>query len=101
MRNAFLAALAVLPLMSGAAFAGVEQIYEGPSTPLIGGSAGTETGTEAQFARGPIRTISESRVVTRDTGNERAAEFTGLAASLRNGAGCGSASSSSSVTGQV
>ena len=63
------------------AFAGNEQIYEGPAMPVLSSTAGTETGTEAEFVPGTTVVLSESRVVAHDTGNERQPVFDGMPAS--------------------
>ena len=81
MRHTLLAAIAVLPLMSGAAFAGNEQINEGTSMPIVSAPALTETNSSAIFQPGPSTRFYESRVATNETGNERPAVFDGMLAS--------------------
>ena len=81
MRNILIAAIATLPLMSGVAFAGNEQPYQGSAMPVIGAPAATETNTQAYLQPGPAVTRSLSRVATTETGNERPADFGGMAAS--------------------
>ena len=81
MRNALFAAIAVLPLMSGAAFAGNEQPYEGTSMPIASAPTLNETNTDAIFQPGPSTRFYESRVATNQTGNERPAVFDGMLAS--------------------
>ncbi|HKM64420.1 MAG TPA: hypothetical protein VJY39_18205 [Acidisphaera sp.] len=81
MRNALFAAIAALPLMSGAAFAGNEQEYQGNALPVISAPAVAETHTDAEFVQGPAVTLSLSRVATNETGNERPPVFDGMPAS--------------------
>ena len=81
MRHLLFAAVAALPLMSTAAFAGNEQIYEGNAMPVLGASALTETNTEAQFVASPLVTVSRSRTLSNDTAIERETVFTGTPAS--------------------
>ena len=81
MRHVLFAAIAALPLMAGTAFAGNEQEYRADAQPLVGAPAVNETNTEAAFVPGPVVSLSISRVATTETGNERPAEFNGMAAS--------------------
>ena len=81
MRHTLLAAIAVLPLMSGAAFAGNEQINEGTSMPIVSAPALTETNTNAIFQPGASSGRYVSRVATNQTGNERPSVFDGMDAS--------------------
>jgi hypothetical protein len=80
MRFAFIGALAVLPLMSSAAFAGNEQIYQGDALPVASAPAVTETDNAAYFEPVPTVTLSLSQVASNDTGNERPAVFDGMLA---------------------
>ena len=74
-------AFATLPLMSGAAFAGNEQEYQGNALPVASTPAAVETNTEASYVPGPAVTLSLSRVATNDTGDERPVVFDGMVAS--------------------
>ena len=81
MRNILFASIAILPLLSGAAFAGNEQEYVGYALPITSGPAVTETNTEAAYVQAPTVTLSLSQVATNETGNERPAVFDGMLAS--------------------
>ena len=81
MRHVLFAAIAALPLMAGTAFAGNEQEYRADAQPLVSAPAVTETSTDAAYEARPVVVLSISRVATSETGNERPAEFNGMAAS--------------------
>ena len=81
MKPYFVVGLALAAVATSRAYAGNEQIYEGPALPVLAAPALTETNIQAEFVPGPAVVPSTSRVARNDTGHEREPVFDGLTAS--------------------